>query len=387
MIWGKIVGAIFIVGLLLLFGFVAALFVSLMGGVKFYAPFIAFVTIGAIFFSINAIFTFMRGKTLKVASISFLSICILAVVVYETIDAYHNNIGTVNAEVNLYNYHPFAENSKVALLTEVSTLKIETELPILDGATALYPLYSAFVKATYPEKDYDLYKSEVMSSKTDEAYRKLINGEVDMIFAAGPSDFQVRQAEHKGIDLQLTPIGREAFVFFVNSKNPVENLTIEQIQNIYSGEITNWSEVGGKHASIRAFQRPENSGSQTALQKLMGEKKLMTPPKEDIVSGMGGIISETSQYRNYKNAIGYSFRFFSTEMIQNGDIRHLKINGVFPSRETIRSGEYPITSEFYVITAGSDNPHIDSFIEWILSEQGQYLVEATGYVPVFPVSQ
>ncbi|RXI96732.1 hypothetical protein DS745_21075 [Anaerobacillus alkaliphilus] len=365
-----------------MFGFVAVVFVSLMGGFKFYAPFIVFVTIGVIFLSLNAIFKFAREKIVKVASISFLSICILAVAVYETIEAYHNNIGTVNAEVNLYKYHPFAENSKVVSLPEASTMTLEGELPILDGATALYPLYSAFVKSIYPEKDYDLYNSEVMSSKTDEAYRKLLNGEVDMIFAAGPSDFHLRQAEHKGIELQLTPIGKEAFVFFVNAKNPVESLTIEQIQRIYSGEVTNWQEVGGNHASIRAFQRPANSGSQTALERLMGEKELMTPPKEDIVSGMGGIISETSRYRNYKNAIGYSFRFFSTEMIQNGEIRHLKINGVFPSKETIRSGEYPITSEFYVITAGSENPHIDTFIDWILSEQGQYLVEATGYVPV-----
>ncbi|MCT8138431.1 substrate-binding domain-containing protein [Anaerobacillus sp. CMMVII] len=378
----KVISVIFLTGLFGFFGFIGVVFSALMGGVKFYTPLIAIVTVGIILYSIVRIFNILQGKKLKIAVISFVGLCVLAIGGYEITNAYHNSFGIVNAEVNLYQYHPFYENSKVVTLSEPASLKLEKELPILDGATALYPLYSAFVRATYPNKEYEIYQSEVMSSKTGEAYTKLINGHVDIIFAAGPSDRQLRAAEQKVVELKLTPIGREAFVFFVSSKNTVESLTIDQIQSIYTGEITNWNQLGGKIDSIRAFQRPADSGSQTALENLMGEKPLMKPPTEDIVSGMGGIISETSSYRNYKNAIGYSFRFFSTEMVQNGEIRHLKINGVFPDKETIRSGEYPISSEFYAITAGSDNPHIDAFIEWILSEQGQYLVEATGYIPV-----
>lgn len=131
-----------------------------------------------------------------------------------------------------------------------------------------------------------------------------------------------------------------------------------------------------------AFQRPENSGSQTMLQKLMEGKNLMTPPKEDIASGMGDIIEQTSSYRNYKNAIGYSFLFFASEMIQNNEIKLLEVDGVKPDKNTIASGEYPLSSEFYAITAGSNNPNIDRFIEWILSPQGQYLVEKTGYTSI-----
>lgn len=69
-------------------------------------------------------------------------------------------------------------------------------------------------------------------------------------------------------------------------------------------------------------------------------------------------------------------------MVKNGEIRHLEIEGVQPNKETIRQGLYPFASEFYAITAGSDNPNLDDLLEWILSEQGQALVEETGYVPI-----
>lgn len=114
----------------------------------------------------------------------------------------------------------------------------------------------------------------------------------------------------------------------------------------------------------------------------MGDIPIMDAPKENVAEGMGGILSEVSNYRNYKNAIGYTFRYYSTEMVGNDEIKLLAIDGVEPTKETIRSDEYPIASEFYVITAGTDNPNVEKFIEWIVSPQGQELVEKVGYVPV-----
>lgn len=279
-------------------------------------------------------------------------------------------------------YAPFSENSKLVTLPEPSTYKIEDYIPVIDGATALYPVYSAFSQAVYPEKEYNQYQSEVMSNRTGEAYDNLINGRVDMIFALAPSKDQLARAKERSRELVLTPIGKEAFVFFVNSKNPVKNLTTDEIKGIYSGEIKNWKEVGGKRKSIRAFQRPEDSGSQTALQHFMGDVPIMDPPVEDIASLMGTILDEVSAYKNYNNAIGYTFRYYSTEMTTTENIQLLSVNGVEPTKETIRSGDYPITNEIFAITAGSKNPHLEEFLEWILSEQGQEIVEKTGYVSI-----
>lgn len=321
----------------------------------------------------------------KVTSITIFSILLVFSLIIGSFELhkyyYQSSVKVVDTEVDLEEYAPFAVDSKVVKLDQPSSLTLKAPLPKLDGATALYPVYSAFVRSTYPIESYD--SKDVGCTKTGTAYTRLISGEVDIIFAAAPSKKQLEEAEEKGVILTLTPIGREAFVFFVNSRNKVTNLSIEEIQNIYSGQIDNWKEVGGRNEAIRAFQRPENSGSQTALQGFMGEKELMTAPTEDIIRGMGGIISETANYQNHRNAIGYSFRYYSTEMVQNGAIKHLKINGVFPDKETIRSGEYPLSSEFYVITAGSDNPNIDAFIDWILSEQGQFIIEETGYVSLY----
>ncbi len=284
--------------------------------------------------------------------------------------------------VDTSSYAPFGEYSQAVTLKEPSTLKIEDNLPIIDGATALYPIYAAFAKAVYPEKDYYQHDSEVMSNRTGEAYENLINGRVDIIFVLAPSEQQLTKAERLGKELKLTPIGKEAFVFFVNDKNPVRSLTEDEIKGIYSGAITNWKEIGGKNKAIRAFQRPQDSGSQTALQHFMGDVPIMDPPVEDIASLMGTIIDQVSDYKNYNNAIGYTFRYYSTEMTNNNRIRLLAVDGVEPTKDTIRSGDYPITNELYAVTAGSDNPHVDEFIEWILSKQGQEIVERSGYVSI-----
>ena len=304
--------------------------------------------------------------------------------------AYHNSIDELgNSEVKLHVYEPFAEGTKAASLEEESTLKISTDIPVIDGATALYPLYSAFARAVYAkeefdrvvygEKDYESSWELVTCSNTEWAYKRLIDGEVDIIFAAGPSEKQLASAEAAGAELNMTPIGREAFVFFVNAKNPVDALTTGNIRDIYSGTITDWSELGGKSKKIRAFQRPENSGSQTALERLMGDVPLVDAPISDVADGMGGMIRSVSAYKNYDNAIGYSFLYYTTDMVADNKIKLLSLDGIAPTRENVANGTYPHSSQFYAVTAGSDNPNIDAFIEWILSEQGQYLVEKTGY--------
>src|SRR5690606_17803581 len=109
------------------------------------------------------------------------------------------------------------------------------------------------------------------TTTTPSAYSRLIEGNVDLIFAAEPSSGQIQAAEKAGVELQMTPIGREAFVFFVNARNPISNLSSADIRQIYSGEYGNWKELGGKDDEILPFQRPEDSGSQTMFIKFMGD--------------------------------------------------------------------------------------------------------------------
>ena len=356
-------------------------FTVLIGGIHYITLIITIAVVLSVFLILK-VFRFFQTKRHKIIFASIAGLAILVSAISPIKHAYTSSIPTVDAEVDIYAYEPFSDSNEITILDDKSTLKLQDNLPKLDGATALYPLYSAFVQATYPEKEYNPYDSEVMVNTTPDAYDNLMKGEVDMIFAAGPSVTQMNVAKQKGLELKLTPIGREAFVFFVNQKNKVDGLSLEQIKSIYAGNVTNWEEVGGDDDKIRAFQRPADSGSQTTLEKLMGDTPIMEAPSEDIASGMGGIINEVSKYKNYKNSIGYTFRFYSTEMVRNDQIRLLEIDGVAPTKETIRSGTYPITSEFYIVTAGTDNPNVEILIDWILSPQGQQLLEKAGYVPI-----
>lgn len=358
------------------------LFTTVLNGANHYVYFI--ITIACCLYVAFVLYTFRFFKTKKRIQLywGIVAVAIAVSAIQPIMHTYKASIPTVDAEVNVYEYEPFVEGNQVATLGQQASLQLKENLPKIDGATALYPLYSAFVQATYPEGYYNPYDSDVMVSKTPQAYSNLINGDVDLIVALGPSESQKNQAASRGLELKLTPIGREAFVFFVHQKNKVNGLTLQQIKDIYTGNVTDWSEVGGEKDVIRAFQRPQDSGSQTALQTLMGDVPIMEAPTEDIATGMGGIINEVAQYKNYKNAIGYTFRFYSTEMVGNSEIKLLEINNVAPSKETIRTGTYPITSEFYIVTAGTENPNVDKFIDWVLSAEGQQLVEEVGYVPV-----
>lgn len=303
----------------------------------------------------------------------------------------------------LQDYQPFAPDSKAAVLEEPSTLQWDefTARHLrLDGATALYPVYAAFVQAVWPEGEYPLYTGSsdspyaglIACTNTVNAYERLMHQETDLIFAAAPSADQLAQAEALGMTLHLTPIGREAFVFFVNSRNPVTGLSVEELQGIYSGRITNWSQVGGRNQSIRAYQRAENSGSQTALQSLMQGQPLMEPEQENRISAMDGIIRSVADYRNFSNAIGFSFRFYATELVTSQEIRLLALDGIYPTQDTIRDGTYPLSSYFYAVTAapiGQPPPQetdetLHAFLTWMCSPQGQSLVEQTGYVGLPP---
>ncbi|MBT2581991.1 hypothetical protein [Planococcus sp. ISL-109] len=98
---------------------------------------------------------------------------------------------TVSAEIDAYMYMPFQEDSNLQVLGETPTVEFKGELPRLDGATALYPVYAATAEMLYPEKWYDPYDSEVMVNTTPDAYLNLFNGTVDAVFAAGPSEGQL----------------------------------------------------------------------------------------------------------------------------------------------------------------------------------------------------
>ena len=302
--------------------------------------------------------------------------------VHYGLEKYDQSI-TINTapNINVHEYLPFRDDSKIVKI-DSETLKLTDDLPVIDGAAAFFPVYSAFVNAVYPETT-ELYDGVFEYNNTPGGYQLLAEKGIDLFLGVYPSEEQKAYAEECDTTFVYTPVGTEAFVFFVHKDNPIDNLTTEQIKGIYSGEITNWKQVGGKNEEIAAFQRNEGSGSQSMLQRFMGDTPIMEAPTEMVNTMMSGIIEQVSSYRSTSNSIGFSFRYYVEGIIQNPDIKVLSVDGVAPTAENIRNGSYPIVTPMYAVTYEENtNENVDLLLQWILSEEGQYIIEETGYVGV-----
>jgi phosphate transport system substrate-binding protein len=285
-------------------------------------------------------------------------------------------------------------------------LAITQDYPRLDGATSFAHVYMAAAQAIYrnepveakwgrpptsPRKRAawmislrDNYRgsANVRNSTTPTAYEHLIQGKADMIFVLAPSAKQQEKAAKAGLTLKLTPFAREAFVFVTSAENPVDRLTLAQIRAIYSGQITNWKEVGGADAPILAFQRPPGSGSQTIMEMVMQGSRLQEAVEENIPFGMGTMLVVVAKYRNLHNALGYSFRYYATELDPVPGLKLLAIDDVAPTLENVRNGSYPLTVEGYMVSARPLSANTQKLADWFLSDEGQRFVEKAGYVPI-----
>lgn len=258
------------------------------------------------------------------------------------------------------------------------------EYPKVDASLAIHPLVDSIAANFLGMKESEL-DFEYTTTRSSEVYRNLIDGKVDVIFAAEISEEDKEYAKQQGVELTIIPTTSSAFVFIVNTDNPVDGLTFEQIQKIYTGEITNWSEVGGTNEEIIAYQRPTGSGSQTAMLSLvMKDKEIMVPPVNQIRGEMGGLIDAIAEYDNAENAIGYSYFYYVNSMYKRDTIKMLAVDGVAPSIETIKSGAYPIYTNGFVVYR-SEEPEDGKVLKWVnavLSERGSRIIEEAGYVPV-----
>lgn len=294
----------------------------------------------------------------------------------------NNFSGATQAKmIDVGKYLPHEEGSELPKIN--SSLKLTEDLPVLDGAAALVPVYAAVIDNVYPKgcvtyeggsfSDDNFYgenfasDSAMQYKNTVRGYQAIVDGTTDILFCAGPSQQQKEYAEEKGVELVYVPIGLEAFVFFVNEKNPVDNLTVEQIRKIYAGEYSNWNEVGGANRVINPITRLEGSGSQTTFESFMGDYEI----------GRKSLLAVTGA------SIGFSFRYYMDGIVENNAVKMISLNGVYPSAENIQNRSYPVVAEFYAIyRADNDNENIQILIDWLLSDEGQNLIEQTGYVRI-----
>lgn len=253
------------------------------------------------------------------------------------------------------------------------------DFPKIDGSLATLPLATALFQK-FTGSNEQTAEENVVFTNTNPSYYELQDGNADILLVYEAADKTKEETKNAGFE--ITPIGKDALVFIVNESNPVESLTTQQLIDIYSGKITNWKEVGGEDLEIIAFQRPESSGSQTMIEKLlMKETKMIKPSTEVIMKEMGDIIEKISEYNNSGNALGYSVYYYAKNMFVVEGLKFIKVDNVQPDNETIKTNKYPFINEFFAVLSPKSSDNARRLKDYLISDEGQKFIEENGYVP------
>ncbi len=266
----------------------------------------------------------------------------------------------------------------------------DKQMPVIDGSTSTYPFTTAVYGAMF--YGYHAHPQYPQShSKSHASYERLINGEVDMLFASVyPASDILEMAEEKGVELELIPIAYDAMIFFTNKDNPATGLTTEQISNIYVNDAyDNWSEVGGSDALMYPYCRNNDSGSHAQMEKhFLNGNEIHPEVQKETSYTMSNVLTDVMAAKTddpIGYGLGYSIYYYYHNMFLfypvEEELKLLAIDGVMPTDETIANGTYPLSNNTYVVLR-KDTPEdapARKMAEFMLTEAGQQCVENAGY--------
>jgi phosphate transport system substrate-binding protein len=214
----------------------------------------------------------------------------------------------------------------------------------------------------------------------------LINATVDMANASRRIKNEERaQANASGIEPVEHVVAGDAIAIVVHPSNPIDGLTIPQLSAIFSGKLTNWTEVGGEDRPIVLLSRESNSGThvyflESVVRQGDSEDDTLFSPDTLLMPSSEGISAEV---RQNPNAIGYDGLGYVTH--DQKVVAVAPDEGepyVLPTIETVKNGTYPIARGLYIYTAGEPEGIIREYLDWIMGQQGQAIVQELGFVPL-----
>ena len=260
------------------------------------------------------------------------------------------------------------------LISAVALSAVAEDKIVIDGSTTVGPIAKAF--AEYFMAANPNVNITVSESGSGNGAKSLVNAVCDVAAMSRPmKDKEFKAAAEKGIQPVAHVVALDGLPVLVHPKNPVADLTVEQVRKIYTGEIINWKEVGGPDLGIVVITRDTNSGTYETFEKLVMNKQKISEKAEYV--GSNGAIRQRVQ--TTPSAIGYAGLGFVDKTV-----KALKVDGVYPSAATVRTGEYPIARPLFMYTAGY--PKLGStvyqFVTLHLTEDGQEMVEEIGFIPV-----
>ncbi len=211
----------------------------------------------------------------------------------------------------------------------------------------------------------------------------LLNGTADIANASRRiKSKETNLATKKGIEIKETAVARDGIVIIVNPKNPVDELTMDQLSNIYRGKVKSWKEVGGHDSSFNLLSRESSSGTYSFIQKtVLGKKDFAKTAK--LMPATSSIITEVA---SSKDAIGYVGLGYVHEAKNKVKVVKVKADknakSVLPTDETVKSGEYPISRPLYMYYDTNAHAAAKDFLKYVLSEKGQEVVKREGFVKI-----
>jgi len=223
----------------------------------------------------------------------------------------------------------------------------------------------------------------VNSYSVSDAYKKIIEGDTDVVLATDIDQDTLDWIKANNVEIEITPIAKDAIVFFNNTLNPVTNLTVNNIKDIYSAKVTNWSAVGGENLDIIAYPPKEDTEEVYMLTKFMGSRSVSKPRFRIPDVTVTKVYDAVSKYLDTrKKAMGYTTYNNSKNITDYDNVRTLFINGVKPTDESIRSGEYAGAMNIYAIIRKDTpaNSQTRNFVNYILSQNGQDIINEGGYI-------
>lgn len=287
---------------------------------------------------------------------------------------------------------------------DVSDFSIQT-YPKVDGSTSAWPLQRVIackiLKIDYHWLDPFFYEfamvypvekdsasipvaqfiRDIRHSGTHNAYVNLITDSVDIVLVARePSADELHLADSLGIVMAWRGVALDALVFILNKENPLVNLSERQIQDIYTGAITNWQELGAPSAAINPYQRERNSGSQELMEKLVMRGLPTLEAPQMVIFGMMGIINRLS---SDPFGIGYTVYYFGQFMASKSNLKYCRVNGIEPNQITIGAGSYLYTTEVYAVIRSTLDRNSTAYRlwQWLVTTEGQKAVAESRYIP------
>lgn len=183
--------------------------------------------------------------------------------------------------------------------------------------------------------------------------------------------------EEEKLGLTTIPVAHDGIAVIVNPDNPVQNLSTEQLRDIYAGKITNWSEVGGEDLAIQLVNRDEASGTREAFKSIIMDGEPFDR-RAAVLSGTGQVRDVVSRTRG---AIGYISMGFVESKYAETQVRAISVNHVEPTEATVASGGYPISRDLYFFTKGEPTDEAQGYIDYVLSDDMDPQIREAGFIP------